>query len=114
MVAGYDTPVLGDFALQLTATANFIGNQQSKLEENGIYHDPLFGGSYVVGKHVHAYHTANLRAQLSKDFWSIALYMDNVLNTKSPIADDNFFPAFGQSSYYVPPRTVGLEVSAKW
>ncbi len=110
-VAGYDTTVMEDFGLELTADVSFVGSQHTKLEEGAAF--PLPGyGTFVIGTYLHPYSSGNLRAQLSKGNYSIALYVNNVWNSTSPIADDNFFPTFGQPLYYLQPRTIGLELAA--
>ncbi len=113
VIAGYDTIVFDDYGLELTADVSFIGSQHTKLEQGGTYTLPGYG-TFVIGSEIGAYSTGNLRAELSKDNYTLALYARNVWNTTTPIGNDNFFPALGQAFHYLQPRTIGLEVAAKW
>jgi outer membrane receptor protein involved in Fe transport len=111
-IVGYDTTVFGDYDLSLTAAVSFVGSQNSKLEEDGTYTDFLFGGVYVIGSEIPASSNGRLRAQLSRDNWSAALYVNNLWNDDTPIGNDNFLPTLGQPLYYLQPRTIGIELSA--
>jgi iron complex outermembrane recepter protein len=113
-VANYQRSIFGDYILDLTADISLVGHQNTKLEEGGVYHDPIFGGNYTIGTKLKAYQTGNLRAEVRHDKWSVAVYLKNVWNETAPIADDNFLPTFGQPLYYLQPRTVGVELSAKF
>ncbi|MET0273746.1 MAG: TonB-dependent receptor [Phenylobacterium sp.] len=113
-IVGYDTQVFGDFALRLTAAVSLIGKQNSKLEEDGTYTDGLFGGVYVIGSDIKASSNGRLRAELSRDKWTAALYVNNVWNDDTPVGNDNFLPTLGQPLYYQQPRTIGVEVSARF
>lgn len=113
-IVGYDTTVFGDFGLSLTAAVSFVGRQNTKLEENGTYTDFLFGGVYVIGSVIPASANGRLRAELSRDNWTAALYVNNLWNDDTPIGNDNFLPTLGQPLYYLQPRTIGIEVSASF
>jgi iron complex outermembrane recepter protein len=113
LTAGYNTVIMNDYRLELSAVVDFVGPQHSKLEEGGTFTLPGYG-TFVIGSHLPAYSSGNLRAALTKDRYTVAVYVDNVWDTRSPVADDNFFPALGQPFYYLQPRTVGVEVSARW
>jgi iron complex outermembrane receptor protein len=108
-VVGYDTTLFTDFTLGLTAGVSFVGEQDSKLEENGTYTDFLFGGTYVIGSTIPSYSSGNVRAEISRNAWSAAIYMNNVWNEETPLGNDNFLPTFGQPLYYMQPRTLGIE-----
>ncbi|MEJ1968271.1 MAG: TonB-dependent receptor [Rhizomicrobium sp.] len=110
---GYNTTVWDDYGLELSGIVSIVGPQHTKLEEGGTDTIPGYG-TFVIGTELHSYSSGNLRATLTRDNYSASLFVDNVWNSTSPIADDNFFPAFGQPLYYVQPRTIGLEVAAKW
>lgn len=113
-IVGYDTPVLGDYNLRLTAGVSLVGPQHSKLEQNGVYTDPLFGGVYVIGSRIPASASGRLRAELSRSNWTVAVYANNIWNDHTPIGNDNFLPSLGQPLYYLQPRTVGMELSARF
>jgi iron complex outermembrane receptor protein len=113
-ILGYDTTVMGDYSLKLTAGVSFIGPQHTKLEQNGTYTDFLFGGVYVVGSRIGASASGRVRAELSKDNWSAALYVNNVWNDRTAVGNDNFLPTLGQPLYYMQPRTIGIELSARY
>ena len=112
-VAGYNTDLGNDYGLELSGDVDFVGSQHTKLEEGGVYTDPIFGGRYVVGAYLHAYSSGNIRAQVTKDNYSVAFYIKNVWNNTNPIADDNYLPVFGQPFDHLQPRTFGLEFAAK-
>ncbi|MDB5443468.1 MAG: TonB-dependent receptor [Phenylobacterium sp.] len=113
-IVGYDTQVFGNYDLSLTAAVSFIGKQNSKLEEKGTYTDGLFGGVYVIGSQIPASSNGRLRAELKRDNWGAALYVNNLWNDHTPIGNDNFLPTLGQPLYYLQPRTIGVEVSARF
>jgi iron complex outermembrane receptor protein len=112
VTAGYDTSIFGDYTLELTGVVSFVGAQQTKLEEGAIFEDPVFHNHYVIGTRLSPYSSGNLRATISKDNYSVALYVNNFWNDRSPIADDNFITITGQPLYYLQPRTFGLELQA--
>ena len=110
--AGYDTTVMDDYVLELTGVIDFVGSQHTKLEEGAIYVDP-FGNQHVIGTYLQPYSSGNIRAELSKDSYSIAFYINNVWNNTNAIADDNFLVInSGQPVYYLQPRTFGVELAA--
>ncbi|WP_312160448.1 TonB-dependent receptor [Phenylobacterium sp.] len=113
-IVGYETPVMNDYTLKLTAAVSFVGPQQTKLERSGAYTDFLFGTTYVVGSRIPASANGRLRAELSHGDWAGALYINNVWNDRTPVGNDNFLPTLGQPLYYLQPRTIGLELSAKF
>lgn len=113
-IVGYDTTVFGDYDLKLTAGMNFIGPQHTKLEEGGSYTDPLFGGVYVIGSRIEASSNARLRAELSRNNWTAAVYVNNLWDDGTPIGNDNFLPTLGQPFYYLQPRTIGAEFSTRF
>ena len=113
--AGYNTNIFGDYLLAITGVVSFVGSQHTKLEEGAVFVDPLFGNHYTIGAYLHPYSSGNLRAEVSKDNWSLALYLNNIWNNTKPIGDDNFLAvngyAGGQPFYYMRPRTIGLEAA---
>ena len=111
--AGYNTDLGSGYGLQVSGVVSFVGDQQTKLEEGGSFTLPGYG-TFIIGAHLHPYSSGNLRAEVTKDNYSLALYINNVWNTTSPVADDNFFPALGQPFYYLQPRTIGLQLAAKF
>ncbi|MBS0473435.1 MAG: TonB-dependent receptor [Proteobacteria bacterium] len=111
---GYNTTLWdGEYGLELSGIISVVGPQHTKLEQGGTFTLPGYG-TYVIGTQLQAYGSANLRATITRDNYAASLFVNNVWNSLSPIADDNFFPTFGQPLYYVQPRTIGFEVSAKW
>jgi len=113
-VVGYLTQVFGGYDLSLTAAVNFIGSQHTKLEEDGTYTDFLFGGVYVIGSEIDASSNGRLRAEIGRDQWLAAVYVNNVWDDDTPVGNDNFLPTLGQPLYYLQPRTIGIEVSTEF
>ncbi len=113
LAGGYDIPIGANLQLSLSASAQFTGASQSKLEEGGSFTIPSVG-TFVIGSRLESYATGNLRAELSSDAWSAALYVSNVTNERAQLGDDNFGYLFGANLHYNQPRTIGVELSVNY
>nr|WP_321442458.1 TonB-dependent receptor [uncultured Hyphomonas sp.] len=111
---GYDTTLQSGYTVGVSGGISFVGPQESKLEEGGTYTEPLFGSSYTIGSSIDSYASGRIRAQLGKDNWTAAVYINNIFNEEAAIGNDNYLPTFGQPLYYLQPRTFGVELSSRF
>ncbi len=89
--AGYNTELGGGYGLQLSGVVSFVGSQHTKLEENGSFTLPGYG-TFIIGSYLHPYSSGNLRAEVTKDNYSLALYINNVWNNDEPDRGRQFLP----------------------
>lgn len=113
IAGGYDIPLEGGLTLSLSGGVSFTDDSFSKLEQGGSFAIPGLG-VFTLGTHLPSYEVGHLRAELSGESWSAALYVNNVWNERAKLGDDNFGFLYGPNFYYNQPRTIGIELSASF
>lgn len=111
--ADYAWPVTGDLEVKLHADYSFRSGYFSRVDNHRSI--TLLGGTVIPYGHVGNTQGVNVRATLARadDGWEVALWSRNLFNEKVAVGYGNDF--FGTlTREYSPPRTWGLEVSAKF
>ena len=105
----YERPIAEDLTAFGQVTAQAAGRMLSTLDRGA---DPVTGAPLGGDYHLHAYQTLNLSVGVSKDWWSLELFGNNVTDTRAQLyanASDRTLRITTNR-----PATIGLRFSAKY